>query len=70
MQQSVDAFSDQIHQGAGLSRSRGEPDSAKMQSGQALHSRYSQVNVVLWLQRQEGAEEEAKGGGRGNESVE
>lgn len=64
-QQSVGAFSDQIHQGAGLSRLRGEPGGAKMQSGQALHSRYSQVDMDLRLQQHEGAEEEGKGGGEG-----
>lgn len=59
----MDAFSGQIHQGAGLSQLRGEPDGAKMQSGQALHSRYSQVDVALWLQVHEGGEEEEVGWG-------
>lgn len=62
-QQSVDAFSNQIHQGAGLSWLRKEPGGAKRPRGQALRSRDSQVDTALWLKQHEGAEEEGKGVG-------
>lgn len=64
-QQSVDTFSDQIHQGAGLSWLRGEPGSAKRQSGQALRSRDSQVDMALRLQQHEETGERGKRQERG-----